>query len=300
MFKSMHEPRIINSDTIPRRIPVLAVAVTAAVGLTGVMAPHTAHAYASRSQIDGNVRSFQALDQQHAFVLGSDGRLWAENGPWGTVPPSRSPVDANVVAFQALDGQHAYVLGTDGRLWEEYGPWGSVPPSRSLVDAGVSSFQALDGQHAYVLGTDARLWDEKGPWGSVPPSRSPVDANVYAFQALDNQHAYVLGTDGRLWAENGPWGSVPPSRSLIDAGVKSVRGLSTLDGHRYVFFVRTDLTLWCAEMEPSHAGASPAAVDGNVVAFQPVDVPASAGADALVDVLGTDGKLWQEIVKLPV
>jgi hypothetical protein len=258
MFKSMHEPRIINSDTISRRIPVLAVAVTAAVGLTGVMGPLTAHAYASRSQIDGNVRSFQALDQQHAFVLGSDGRLWAENGPWGSVPPSRSPVDANVVAFQALDGQHAYVLGTD-----------------------------------------ARLWDEKGPWGSVPPSRSPVDAGVHAFQALDNQHAYVLGTDGSLWAENGPWGSVPPSRSLIDTGVKGVKGLSTLDGHRYVFFVRTDLTLWCAE-EPSHAGAAPAAVDGNVVAFQPVDAPASAGADALVDVLGTDGKLWQEIVKLPV
>jgi len=176
MFEPSHKPRIINGDTLSRRIPVFAVAVTAAVGLTGVMTPLTAHAYSTRSQIDGNVRSFQALDGQHAFVLGSDGRLWAENGPWG---------------------------------------------------------------------------------------------------------------------------SVPPSRSLVETGVKSFRGLSTLDGHRYVFLVRTDLTLWCEEVRPSHPGASPAAVDGNVVAFQPVDAPASAGANALVDVLGTDGKLWEEIVKLP-
>jgi hypothetical protein len=108
-----------------------------------------------------------------------------------------------------------------------------------------------------------------------------------------------VGSDGRLWAENGPWVSVPPSRGLVESSVNSFKGMSTLDGHKYVFLVRTDLTLWCEKVEPFHAGASPAAVDGNVVAFQPVDAPASAGADALVDVLGTDGNLWQEIVKLP-
>ena len=110
---------------------------------------------------------------------GTDGKLWLETGPWGTVPPSREQVDGNVVAVQALSATQAYVLGTDGDLWLETGPWGTVPPSREHVDGNVAAVQALSATQAYVPGTDGNLWLETGPWGAVPPSREHVDGNVY-------------------------------------------------------------------------------------------------------------------------
>jgi hypothetical protein len=39
---------------------------------------------------------FEALSPDLAYVLGTDGNLWLETGPWGTVPPSRQQVDGNV------------------------------------------------------------------------------------------------------------------------------------------------------------------------------------------------------------
>ena len=82
-------------------------------------------------------KTFQPLDQNTAYVLGSNGNLWHETGPWGKVPPSRQQVDGGVAAFQALSATEAYVLGTDGNLWHETGPWGKVPPSRQQVDGNV-------------------------------------------------------------------------------------------------------------------------------------------------------------------
>lgn len=87
-------------------------------------------------QVDANVRAFQALSDTEAFVLGTDGNLWLEHGPFGTVPPTRQQVDGNVSAFQALSDTEVLVLGTDGRLWLEHGPFGAVPPPRQQIDAG--------------------------------------------------------------------------------------------------------------------------------------------------------------------
>jgi len=42
------------------------------------------------------VFSFQAVDAQTILVLGSDGFLWQEHAPFGTVPPLREPIDGNV------------------------------------------------------------------------------------------------------------------------------------------------------------------------------------------------------------
>ncbi len=163
--------------------------------------------------------TFQALSSTEAYVLGENGNLWHETGPWGTVPPPREEVDGNVAAFQALSGTEAYVLGKDGNLWHETGPWGTVPPPREEVDGNVAAFQALSGTEAYVLGKDGNLWHETGPWGTVPPSRQQVDGNVAAFQALSGTEAYVRGDNGNLWHETGPWGTVPPSRQQVDGNV---------------------------------------------------------------------------------
>ena len=81
--------------------------------------------------------TFQVLDPEDILVLGSNGDLWLEQAPFGTVPPGRQQVDGNVRAFRALDGQTVLVLGFDGNLWLEHGPFGAVPPPRQQVDGNV-------------------------------------------------------------------------------------------------------------------------------------------------------------------
>ena len=92
----------------------------------------------TRQQIDGNVLAFQPLDIDHVVVLGTDGKLWLEQAPFGHVPPSRQQIDANVMEFAATDENNVLVLGTDGRLWWEQAPWNVVPPHRQLIDGAVA------------------------------------------------------------------------------------------------------------------------------------------------------------------
>ena len=65
----------------------------------------------------------QGLDAS-IFVLGSDGRLWAEEPPFGVVPPpTRLLVDQNVAGFGFYDDNNLLVLGNDGKLWLESPPF---------------------------------------------------------------------------------------------------------------------------------------------------------------------------------
>jgi hypothetical protein len=94
----------------------------------------------SKVEIDSNVQNFQpspSNDTKYVYVLGTNGNLWLENSPWGTVPPARVQVDGSVFAFQPMSNTEAVVLGTDGNLWLELGPWGTVPPERIQIDANV-------------------------------------------------------------------------------------------------------------------------------------------------------------------
>jgi hypothetical protein len=79
----------------------------------------------------------QPFDAGNIFVLGSDGKLWFEHGPFGNVPPMREQVDANVRSFQLLGWQAALVLGTDHNLWLEHAPFGYGIPRREQVDGNV-------------------------------------------------------------------------------------------------------------------------------------------------------------------
>lgn len=126
-------------------------------------------------------RTFQALDSTNVFVLGTDGKLWLEQPPFGKVPPKRQQVDGNVRAFQTMALiDFVWVLGTDGKLWLEQGPFGHVPPQRQQIDGNVQEFQPLDLQHVLVLGRDGKLWLEQAPFGTVPPQRQQIDGNVAA------------------------------------------------------------------------------------------------------------------------
>jgi hypothetical protein len=228
-------------------------------------------------------RSFQALDSQNVFVLGSDHKLWFEHAPFGAVPPARQEVDGAVQTFQAEDSSDVFVLGTDNNLWLEFGPFGSVPPSRQKVDASVIAFQALDTSDVLVLGADRKLWFEHAPFGSPPPARQEVDAGVLAFAALDSSDILVLGADHKLWLEHGPFGSVPPARVVVDAGVLAFQALDSSD----ILVLGSDRKLW---FEHAPFGSVPPArqeVDAGVLSFQAMD-------NNTIYVTGLDDKLWLE------
>ena len=142
----------------------------------------------NRLQVDGNVNqvfsqvggnriwrpAFQPLNTKEIFVLGSDGNLWYEPGPFGDVSQviaNRLQVDGNVYQFWAINSNTVFVLGTDGNLWLETGPWGNVPEMiqrRQQVDGNVLSFQVMDSQTLFVLGTDGNLWFEPGRGETSP------------------------------------------------------------------------------------------------------------------------------------
>lgn len=88
--------------------------------------------------IDANVTKFQAISDTEAFVLGTDGSLWLEQGPFGTVPPVRELVDSSVSSFQALSDTSVFVLRTDGTLLLEHGPFGTGGPAPQTVDQNVT------------------------------------------------------------------------------------------------------------------------------------------------------------------
>jgi hypothetical protein len=221
-----------------------------------------------------------------AYVLGSDGKLWLENGPWGTVPPARTQVDGSVAKFQPLDANTAYVLGTDGKLWLEHGPWGAVPPGRALVESNVAKFQALDANTVYVLAADnnSTLWREASPFGTIPnPQRVIQWQGLSQFQALDvngTSSLYLLWPSGSL--------AVPAPGLFKTTGVYSgVAAFQALDaGTVYVVDTGGGLYLlqgtWGGYPTPARSQ-----VDGTVAKFQALDT-----TTAYVE--GTDGKLWLE------
>ena len=94
-------------------------------------------------QIDYGVAAFDAIDANTVCVLGKDGNLWLEHGPFNSVPAPRAQIDGSVASFYALDANTIYVLSTDRSLWLEFGPFGEVPPDRQLVDCNVAVFVAI-------------------------------------------------------------------------------------------------------------------------------------------------------------
>jgi NHL repeat len=257
--------------------------------------------------------TFQPVAPQNMaiFVLGSDGNLWLETGPFGTqIPPARLQVDSNAVAFQAPDVNDVIVLGSDGNLWLETQPFGNVAQTiqtRRQIDGNVAAFQAVlsgYGDYIFVLGTDGNLWWETWPpSGSVAQTiatRQQIDANVKKFVPLDVYDVFVLGGDGNLWWEGLPFGNVAQTmknRKQVDANVKTFQ---PIDGYN-IYVLGTDGNLWL-ESWPLPPPGTPSydawgnvqetmqnrkQVDGNVAAFQAVDVNT-------VFVLGQDGNLWLE------
>jgi hypothetical protein len=246
------------------------------------------------------------------YVLGSNGNLWLESGPFGNQipPPNSLQVDANVIAFQGLDGNNVFVLGQNGNLWLEMWPFGNqIPPNRLQLDGNVRAFQAIQsgfGDKVFVLGTDDNLWWEPWPTGSVANTiaeRLIVDANVQTFQVLDVYDVFVLGEDGNLWWEGLPFGKVGQTlqtmhtRRQVDSNVQAFQPIDGYD----IYVLGLDGNLWFETWPVPGPNTSTydawgnvqetinlrKIVDQNVAAFQAIDVNTAF-------VLGSDGNLWLE------
>ena len=237
-----------------------------------------------RTQVDSNVFTFQALDDQTVFVLGRDGNLRLAQGKFGKVPPPRVQVDSSVQSMQALSSSEVLVLGNDGKLWLEQGSFGKVPPPRVQVDSNVNGFHAVNDMNIFVLDVNGNLWLEQGPFKTGPTSRQQVDANVRTFSALGvYAFVWVLGNDGNLWLEFAQFGTVPPNRILIDTNVLAMQPLDLND----VIVLRTDGTLWLEQGSSASTPVTRTQIDGNVIEFAATDT-------SNVLVLGADGNLWLE------
>jgi hypothetical protein len=255
--------------------------------------------------------------QIQAFVLGSDGNLWLETGPFNDLArtlATRQQIDANVsnlysqvgesrvwrTGFQAINAGEIFVLGTDNTLWLEHAPFNSVPPSRTQIDSNVETFQAIDVGTVFVLGTDGNLWLETAPFWNAPSARQQVDGNVLAFQALDTQTVFVLGTDGNLWLETGPFNDLSrtlAARQQIDANVIQFWAMD----RGTVYVLGSDLNLWYepgpfSDMNVNLSNRTQ--IDANANDFQPLRISSEGGgsisgsAADIIFILGHDGNLW--------
>lgn len=175
--------------------------------------------FSSRTLIDSSVQFFHFFSSTEAMVLGTNGNLWLEQGPFGTVPPQRIQLDFGTASFQAISDTQFLDLDS-GVLSLTYLDIASHPYSLSstIVDDNVQAYQWLSyiGLSAFeilVLGDDGKLWLEQGPVSPVPPDRVQVDGNVASFQFLDLNTILVKGTDNKLWLEQGPFRSRPSDSS---------------------------------------------------------------------------------------
>jgi hypothetical protein len=252
--------------------PVIGTNQVLGLAADGTLWLNTVGQASNGPQVDGSVIAFDGnvtLDVQRAYVLGVDGNLWLENGPWGTVPPARQQVDGNVKAFQTIDASHVFVLGTDGKLWLETGPWGTVPPSRMQIGGGnVVAFQALSalqGGKVFVLAGDGTFWLNTVGGGAT--GQQVGGGNIAAFQVVPGSttQVYVLSTNGTMWLNTVGEGATAPQ---IDSNVVAFHAYDT----DHVYVLGSDGNLW---LEQGPWGSVPPArqlVDNSVM---PPGVPLS-------------------------
>jgi hypothetical protein len=240
----------------------------------------------------GSNETFQPIDTNDIYVLGSDRKLWLETGPWNTNPPHRTYVDQCVRAFEELGTTQALVLGLDGNLWLENAPFGSMPPAhRSPVDGNVEAFQSVGGNMTFVLGTDGKLWLETAPYG--PSHRIQIDSGVESFQAIGPSEALVLFTNGNLVLLNAPaWGSQPVA---VDGNVDSFQATniqSDTSPPPDIYVLGSDGNLW--DEFGAYGPAHRTWVDSSVRRFQVLDSEQDMNYPTQVFVVYDNGSLAAE------
>jgi hypothetical protein len=251
----------------------------------------------TRTAIDRNVAKFFPIDESDVYVLGTNGILWLESAPFGTVPPSRFEVASGVWSCKQTSVGQLLVLKADATLWlyQRPNPKAVLHPFPIQIDANVRDFYSWDGASVFVLGLNGHLWLESAPFGNVPPSRVSVDEGVQAFTPwfgsnIQDLGALVLGSqtyDWPLLLELPPFGSLPPSNmTLVD---KNVAQFVQFD-FQTIYVLGTNGNLWIESAPFGVAPPSRVQIDGDVKTFR------GPNPDFSVYVLSADANatLWLE------
>ena len=140
---------------------------------------------ATRTAVDRNAASFVPIDPSNVLVLGTDGKLWLESGPFGHVPPSRVYVGSGIKAYKPVRTTgDLQVLRTDLTLWLYRNPKPvDVPTCRRAgrrqtpppihVDANVADFYSYTGRRSTCSGPTATCGRRARPSGKFRPPASP-------------------------------------------------------------------------------------------------------------------------------
>ncbi len=212
--------------------------------------------------IVNSISMYQPVSANEVFVLGSNGNLWFETGPWTGIQhtvDTRKQVDGKVSHFWAADSKHVFVLGSNGNLWYETAPnpsevdgWGNVQAvvdTRQQVDGKVAEFQVLNSKTLVVEGSNGNLWLETANpvsgWSvqNTVDTRKPIDGNVRSFSAVNENTIFVQGLDHKLWLEKAPWtgvGHTVATRVAVDANVGQVQAIDV----NHIFVIGTNGALW--------------------------------------------------------
>jgi len=175
------------------------------------------------TKIDASVAAFQpvtalslpALQQTTwIYVLGTDGNLWLEPPPFGSVPPARVQVDAKVADFQAIDSASVYVLDKSNFLWIENAPFSVPPPPAggpifsTLPKAWSERYSLIDGNVGFPLQIGRAglayyiLTIIYAPPGTATTTGSSPNVNSVSYltgsstgTTVTNTHSFKDGTD---------------------------------------------------------------------------------------------------------
>jgi len=97
-----------------------------------------------RLPVDANVNDIQPIDFNTIFVLGHDGALWLETGPFGDIDQTiqtRTAVYNEAIAFEAVNTDEVYILDGNQQLWLASSPFSKN--DYQLVDYSVNACYPL-------------------------------------------------------------------------------------------------------------------------------------------------------------
>jgi hypothetical protein len=225
-------------------------------------------------------RTFEAMDSQHVFIVGTDGVLRFEQGPFnsGGVEAGKSAVaseivDRNVVTFEAGSEREVLVLKADGALLIETAPFGLAADGRCAE--GFVWREAFPNDHACVSPStraQAAADNLAGP-SRIFPIGPPIVICLPGYvwrEANADDHVCVAPSTRMETARDN---ASSPSHLAAVSQLKflgwPVSGFNMM-GNRDVMVLDPYAKLWLAK-PPLARSAKPAEIAENVRAFQAID-----------------------------
>jgi hypothetical protein len=225
-------------------------------------------------------RTFQAVDAQHVFVLGTDRVLRLVNGPFNSAggdanaATASTVIDRGIQTFEAVTVNEVRALRSDGALFIESAPFGGVPGS---CIQGFVWRQAEPDDHVCVS-PDTRAQtaadNAAGPSHIAPPVKGSSDGTCvqgFVWRESDEKDRVCVSpsTRSQTAADNalGPHRIAGTGQTrLLGVGIPKFKAT----GNANSMLLDANGKLWLAST-PSAASPKPSLVAENVRAFQNID-----------------------------